>query len=586
MNISILIRLSCFTTLVILTLMCSSVCKGQAINWFPDTATAAKAAAEQDKIIFLHFGSAKCRPCEELNTYVFSDPTVQRAFAADLIAVKVDVETQMDLVEEFGVRSTPTDVAIAPDGQILSSRKSPAVAASYLKMISDIKMTRSKLQDPDAHIENAAYQIQQAARKSAGIQAQTASFTPSGSFTPSFPAQSPVQPEASSIEVKQKSQVIKNPFVQSAAGSGTKFAGAPTNVAMKQEQVAPKPYNASAPMKMPAPLQMPGQLSLPGQLSMPDQLSLPAPLEMAKDGLSVLGGPDQGATNGVDAGAAVVEGQLTAGNKFGSAKPVPPRNLALKRLEQSDVAARLVRDQAEQKHASFKSDPKLVMEDRFYGNRTARQPASEIAGNYQAKINLPQEKADTAVGFVPPEPPSFGSETAGEVMGREVDPLGPKATLASSSVSALKKSPEASGVVQDGLDQASATPAKPSYALHGKCPVTLLTRSKWVDGEEEIGCVHRNRIYIFASDENLQTFQSDPDAYSPILAGYDPVIFEETGRLVDGLEEYGVFMGKTPKQRIVLFASPETRARFQLEPRKYLQTVRQAMDKSSSSAMR
>ena len=76
------------------------------------------------------------------------------------------------------------------------------------------------------------------------------------------------------------------------------------------------------------------------------------------------------------------------------------------------------------------------------------------------------------------------------------------------------------------------------------------------------------------------------DAFSPILAGYDPVVFEETGRLVDGSEEYGVFMGKAPQQRIVLFASPETRARFQLEPRKYLQTVRQAMDKSSSATMR
>ena len=152
--------------------------------------------------------------------------------------------------------------------------------------------------------------------------------------------------------------------------------------------------------------------------------------------------------------------------------------------------------------------------------------------------------------------------------------------------SVLNKSPEAESVIEEGLNKASATPAKPNYALHGKCPVSLLTRSKWIDGDETIGCVHRNRIYIFSSQENLQTFQSNPDAFSPILAGYDPVVFEETGRLVDGSEEYGVFMGKAPQQRIVLFASPETRARFQLEPRKYLQTVRQAMDKSSSATMR
>ena len=534
-------------------LSCSSICNGQVIAWYPDTATAAQAAADQDKVIFLHFGTDGCRQCEALNTYVFSDPTVQRAFDADLIAVKVDAEVHIDLVKEFGVKSLPTDVAISPDGQILLSRPSPTIAASYLKMISDIKTTRSKLEDPDAHIENAAYQIQQAAQKQAGMKAQTASFAHP------FPYQDPVQPEATSMEVKRQARVIKNPFVQ---GSEASPEDAPSTMTAKQGQFAPQPGKPAAPMGMSKPLQMPGQLSPPAQLSMPAQLKMPPQLQMA-----------QSKTNEFVASAqatpSIVEGTLTPPNQ--SAAP------GLQRLDQSDVAARLVREQARQKRASFSSDAKLVTEDRFYGNRTARQPENAIAGNYQAKINLPQENKEVA-GFVPPQPPKFGSENT--------ESQGTKATLASTPVSVLNYSSEAGGPIQDGLDKASATPAKPNYALHGKCPVTLLTNAKWVDGEESIGCVHRNRIYIFSSQENLKTFQSDPDGFSPILAGYDPVIFEETGRLVDGLEEFGVFMGKTPKQRIVLFASPETRARFQLEPRKYLQTIRQAMEKSGTNSMR
>ena len=524
MNNSILIRRSCLITLVFSMLACSSICSGQAINWFPDTGSAARAAADQNKIILLNFGAQWCQHCDQLNTYVYSDSTVQRAFAEDLIAVNVDVDKQPNLVEEFGVTAVPTVVAITPEGQILASRKSPNVVASYLKMISDFKTTRSKLEDPNAHIENAAYQIQQAQN---GFQAQTASFTPE------FPYQAPTQPAESSQQLKNQSRVVKNPFVQS-AGSGTK-------------QVAARPHDPSAPLTLPAPIQMPGQLSMPGQLKMPAEMKMSS-----------------------------VEGQLTVAKN--AAKSVPARNLALKRLDQSDIAARLVREQAEEKLANFRADPKSVTDDRFYGNHSAKQPANAIAGNYQAKINLPQ----SAVGFVPPQPPSFGSQTASNVMGRGVSTPGTRARLASSPVSILKK-PGDGDAVQRGLEKASATPVEPNYALHGKCPVSLLTKSKWIDGEEEIGCVHRNRIYIFSSEENLQTFQSDPDAYSPILAGYDPVIFEETGRLVDGLEEYGVFMGKTPKQRIVLFASPETRARFQLEPRRYLNTVRQAMDKSSST---
>ena len=117
------------------------------------------------------------------------------------------------------------------------------------------------------------------------------------------------------------------------------------------------------------------------------------------------------------------------------------------------------------------------------------------------------------------------------------------------------------------------------FALHGKCPVTLMTESKWVDGDPQFGCVHRGRTYLFFSQQNLRTFQADPDKYSPLLAGYDPVIYHERGDLVEGLEVHGVFMGQLPNQRIVLFSSAETRAKFENGPntKNYIETVRQAM---------
>ena len=82
----------------------------------------------------------------------------------------------------------------------------------------------------------------------------------------------------------------------------------------------------------------------------------------------------------------------------------------------------------------------------------------------------------------------------------------------------------------------------------------------------------------------MNIFQADPDANSPILAGYDPVIYQEAGRLVDGLAKHCVFMGKVPMQRIVLFANAQNRARFQSEPKKYLESVRQAMLKTGASS--
>ena len=116
------------------------------------------------------------------------------------------------------------------------------------------------------------------------------------------------------------------------------------------------------------------------------------------------------------------------------------------------------------------------------------------------------------------------------------------------------------------------------YALKGKCPVTLLTEGRWVDGNKQIGCIHRDRVYLFANAESRESFLADPDKLSPLLAGFDPVIFEETGKLIEGVEKFGTFMGKKPNQRIVLFRTADTRDRFQKEPSKYLDVVRRAMD--------
>ena len=119
------------------------------------------------------------------------------------------------------------------------------------------------------------------------------------------------------------------------------------------------------------------------------------------------------------------------------------------------------------------------------------------------------------------------------------------------------------------------------YALKGKCPVTLLAQGQWVDGKKEIGCVHRDRVYLFASAENREAFLANPDQLSPLLAGFDPVIFEETGKLVAGEEQFGTFMGDAPNQRIVLFKTADTRGRFQKEPMKYINAVRSAMAKKA-----
>jgi protein disulfide-isomerase len=126
----------------------------------------------------------------------------------------------------------------------------------------------------------------------------------------------------------------------------------------------------------------------------------------------------------------------------------------------------------------------------------------------------------------------------------------------------------------------SASEATFSVALEGECPVTLLKETKWVKGTEQHGAMHRGRLYLFATAEAQAEFLREPEAYSPLLSGYDPVIFHEQGRLQDGKKSHGVFMTRGGKQQVVLFESDETRAKFRANPSVYLESIRVAVERA------
>ena len=401
------------------------------------------------------------------------------------------------------------------------------------------------------------------------------------SFTPDAPSHQAPQASEASAELKRRSQVINNPYVDKpvskpvAKVANAFIPGQELNAPMSQNSFGSAPP-ASKPNAAFAPKSFTPKSFAPGQIATIEPLSQ-SPTVQA---------PQNVAT------PAPVQQQVQINPFAAKAQSVPSRNVALQRLEQSEVAARLIREKAQRKLDAFRAEPKLVMDDKFFGAPSAKQAEQNmVAGNYQAKISLPKGNE-----FLPPEPPSFDSPTTGEANARIVMDQSNEAnnaddnsfqrprTKAITASSTKISNAGPADPIGMGLDMASNTVRTPKYALHGKCPVTLLQQSKWVNGNPKIGCVHRNRIYIFTSKKNLELFQADPDAHSPILAGYDPVLFQETGKLVDGLEKHGVFMGKPPHQRIVLFSTAETRAKFQAQPKKYLEAVRQAMRKTGASS--
>lgn len=98
-------------------------------------------------------------------------------------------------------------------------------------------------------------------------------------------------------------------------------------------------------------------------------------------------------------------------------------------------------------------------------------------------------------------------------------------------------------------------------ALSGFCPVALFASGQWVEGLPQHAIRHRGRIYFLSSPEAVTKFLAAPDSFSPVLSGYDPLIFLSQGRLVEGTVYDGL---KDPKQnQILLFATAANKKFFQ-----------------------
>jgi protein disulfide-isomerase len=143
-------------------------------------------------------------------------------------------------------------------------------------------------------------------------------------------------------------------------------------------------------------------------------------------------------------------------------------------------------------------------------------------------------------------------------------------------------------------------PILPPIGLEGYCVVSLHAYNKavvdaqtagispdptlkgWVKGNKKFGAIHRGRLYLFANADAQKTFLADPDRYAPALSGYDPVIFNETQKLVDGKRAIGL----SYNGQVYVFASEDSLHKFEASPKPFAETVYQAMLRSDQAKMR
>ena len=223
----------------------------------------------------------------------------------------------------------------------------------------------------------------------------------------------------------------------------------------------------------------------------------------------------------------------------------------------------------------------------------AAPPAPAQGTQYQgygAPANAPQGSAPQgyaptggpgAVGgptnnsFAPPPPGSNGPAFQGAVDPRETRNAwaqnAPGAMPPNQNVAAGQAGNIAPPA--DLQQAAQAAQGNPPLGIDGFCPVTLYSNKKWRKGDPRFGAIHRDRTYLFADAASRDQFLANPDKYSPMLSGYDPVKFIDQGQLVVGRRQHGVWY----HDQMYLFADEATLQRFWTDPERFVPRVEQAM---------
>ncbi len=108
------------------------------VPWVPDFQAACGMAAEQHRLVLLHFYNDNCGPCVRVDQNVFSRPEVAEAVSQNYIGVKVHAGKSPQLATRYRVQQWPTDVFVTPSGLEVFRTISPQKPDDYIAVLSQV----------------------------------------------------------------------------------------------------------------------------------------------------------------------------------------------------------------------------------------------------------------------------------------------------------------------------------------------------------------------------------------------------------------------------------------------------------------
>lgn len=130
-------------------LLPAGVVAQQPLHWQPTLESAKRLAAQTNRLVLIHFWADGCGACRQMEQEVFNQPGVVSALQPNYVPVKLNAYHFPITSKQYGIASTPTDVIITPQGQLVERLPGPITASQYVARLNQVAAVRT---DPSRNI--------------------------------------------------------------------------------------------------------------------------------------------------------------------------------------------------------------------------------------------------------------------------------------------------------------------------------------------------------------------------------------------------------------------------------------------------
>ena len=508
------------------------------ISWVKSLEQAKQISAQTNRPILLHFSGDFCPPCRRLEAVVFPHPTVAKTFNENVVPVKIDVKYHQDLVKKFGIKTIPADVVMSPSGFVLMTRSSPRTSEAYIKFCQSVNQQYVGITEQQIQVGNQMRQanksIENRSREAQGLthsQQEKTYFVGTGDTASSH------LPDANVDSSSNRKVVTENQFAN--------------------QQNNPISANTSTDASQSSTGNQSQKTTVVNQFAN-------APQTNSQDPAAIRASQQNFASPPTDSIAVQPKSTFSPGtvqshtDNFDNAQKQNAIDTLLGTKEEKRVVNSHANQAIANKHTQRENTQALANAQYSLGDKDENKLSMSDSVNSNSQTVTPKQNVNQFAGN------SQRNES-------------PQKSQVDSNLQKASHSQHAPIV--------EANPPQYAVGLDGYCPVQLMLAQKWVKGNERWGVIHREKTYLFSSVEALNIFMKDPDKYSPVLAGFDPVVFFHQGKLKPGSRKFGAFhVLDGENSSFVLCASDANRTAFKADPEKYLNAVIQAMREVDAKA--